>query len=104
MALVPMTDELFNEINKYRVDNVVGNWEFLTTDIENEILDLIGHDMLSYIEAEYHGGQGGIIWKEGKRIFEIEFQQDVINDIRLRLTSVFNNILLKLTNHFFHFF
>jgi hypothetical protein len=84
IALIPMTEDLFNEINNYRSENQIGKWELLTTDVENEILTLIGNEKLSYLEVEYFGGEGGqsgIIWKDGKRIFEVEFQQEVVNEI-----------------------
>lgn len=84
IALVPMTGELFDEINNYRGNNDIGKYKFLTSDIENEILKVIDGQMISYVEVEYFGGQGGqsgIIWKEGKRIFEKEFDQGVVNSI-----------------------
>jgi len=84
IALIPMSENLFNEINNYRGENAIRKWEFLTTDVEDVILALIGNDKLSYVEIEYFGGEGGqsgIIWKDGKRIFEIEFQQEVVNAI-----------------------
>jgi hypothetical protein len=90
IALIPMTGRLFNEINNYRGNNIIKKWQFLTSDVENEILGVIDHDMISYIEVEYFGGQGGqsgIIWQKGKRIFEKEFQQGVVNEI-LRLFGV----------------
>ena len=52
--------------------------------MEKEILGLIGSDMVSYIEVEYFAGEGrqsGIIWMEGKRIFEMEFEQGVVNRV-----------------------
>lgn len=84
IALTPMTKDLFNEINNYRTNNEIGKYEFLTTDVENEILMIINDGMISYVEVEYWGGEGGqsgIIWKEGKRIFEKDFEQEVVNAI-----------------------
>jgi hypothetical protein len=84
LALIPMTGQLFNEINNYRGNNSIGKWQFLTSDIENEILKLVEDEMVAYIEVEYFGGEGGqsgIIWKDGKRIFEKEFDQEVVNSI-----------------------
>jgi hypothetical protein len=84
IALIPMTGELFDEINNYRTGNDIGKWQFLTSNVEKDILGLIGDDMVSYIEVHYFGGQGGqrgIIWRKGTRIFEMEFQQDVVNAV-----------------------
>jgi hypothetical protein len=84
LALIPMTGQLFDEINNYRGNNQIGKWQFLTSDVEMEILRLIDSDMVSYIEVEYFGGQGGqsgIVWKQGKRVFEKEFQEDIVNSI-----------------------
>jgi hypothetical protein len=52
--------------------------------LENEIMKIIGNEKVSYVEVEYLGGEGGqsgIIWNEGKRIFEREFQLEVVNEI-----------------------
>src|SRR5689334_12993441 len=68
LSLIPMTEHLFNEINKYRRNNEVGKYEHLTTDVEDDILEIIGNRMIAYVEVEYFGGEGaqdGIIWKEG---------------------------------------
>jgi hypothetical protein len=84
IALIPMTEDLFDEINNYRNENHIEKWELLTTDVENEILKLIGNEKLSYLEVEYFGGEGGqsgIVWKDGKRVFEVSFQQEVVNEI-----------------------
>jgi hypothetical protein len=91
IALIPMTEDLFNEMNNSRTENGIGKWEFLTTDVENAILTLIGNEKLSYVEVEYFGGEGGqsgIIWKDRKRIFEAEFQQETVNEILRQLGVV----------------
>lgn len=82
--LLPMTGDLFNEINNYRSNNGIEKYEFLTSDIETEILKTINNQMIAYIEVEYFGGigvQNGIIWKEGKRIFDQSGPQNVVNSI-----------------------
>lgn len=84
VALVPMTGELFNEINNYRVNNDLKGWEFLTKDVEREILGKIGSDMIAYIEVEFFGGVGGqtgVIWKDGKRVYEEYSKKNVVNSI-----------------------
>ncbi len=84
LYLIPLTGELFDEVNDFRTNNGIEKFELLTTDIENEILKVIGDRMLSYVEAEYFGGEGGqsgIMWKNGKRIFHETFSKDTINKI-----------------------
>ena len=84
IALIPMTENLFNEINQNNQHNSIGKYEFLTTTIEKTILGIIKDRMVAYIEAEYFGGQGvqsGIVWKTGNRIFEEELGVNTINQI-----------------------
>jgi hypothetical protein len=84
VALLPMTEKLFDEINDYRINDTIGSFDFLTADVEREILNTIDGGMVAYVEVEYFGGTGsqsGILWKEGKRIYEKELEQDVVNDI-----------------------
>lgn len=82
IVLIPMTGDLFNEINDYRTNNNIDGYEYLTTDIESEILKTIHIGLIAYIEVEYFGGTGvqnGILWKNGKRIFEHSGTKDVVN-------------------------
>lgn len=84
IALIPMTEKLFNEMNQDSKNNNIGKYEFLTTTIEQTILEIVKDCMVAYIEADYFGGQGvqsGIVWKAGKRIFEQELGVDTINQI-----------------------
>ena len=84
IALIPFTAELFDEVNNYRSNNGIGNYEFLTTDVEREILLVMGDRLFSYVEVEYFGGlgrQSGMIWQGGKRIWERELEQEVVNEI-----------------------
>jgi hypothetical protein len=34
IALIPMTEELFDEINNYRTGDDIGKWQFLTGNVE----------------------------------------------------------------------
>ena len=84
IVLIPMTGDLFNEINDSRVNNDIDGYEYLTTNIELEILKTIHTGLIAYIEVEYFGGTGvqnGILWKNGKRIFEQSGTKDVVNSI-----------------------
>lgn len=84
IALIPMTGDLFNEINDYRTNNNIDGYEYLTTAIESEILKTINTGLIAYIEVDYFGGvgiQNGILWKNDKRIFEHRGTKDVVNSI-----------------------
>ena len=83
LSLIPMTEDLFDQINNLVVSNSVDKFEYLTENIETKILKLIGNTKLAYVEAEYHGGQGGqiaIIWNKNKREKLLAFGQDKINE------------------------
>lgn len=93
IGLIPMSGDLFDEINNYRVSNDMEKFEFMTAGVEQAILVVIKNRMIAYVEADYfggHGGQSGVVWKEGKRIFLKNFEQDVINEI-LRMYGVTKN-------------
>lgn len=84
IALIPMTGDLFNEINGYRANNNIDGYEYLTTNIELEILKTIHTGLIAYIEVEYFGGigvQNGILWKNGKRKLEHSGPKDAVNSI-----------------------
>ena len=55
IVLIPMTGDLFNEINDSRVNNDIDGYEYLTTNIELEILKTIHTGLIAYIEVEYFG-------------------------------------------------
>ncbi|MBA4054882.1 MAG: hypothetical protein C0490_09235 [Marivirga sp.] len=83
-ALIPMTSVLFDEMNNGDASPAIGKFELLTIGIENTILKLFNNTKIAYVEADYFGGMGvqsGIVWWEGKRVFEKELQGDVINEI-----------------------
>src|SRR4051812_11618183 len=70
ISIVPMTEELFDEMNTLGISEDISTFMFLTTNVEQAILNLIGALQVGYIEAEYFGGQGGqhaILWKDGQR-------------------------------------
>ena len=58
LSLIPMTEELFDQINEFLESNSVGKFEYLTDNIETKILQLIADKKLAYVEAEYFGGEG----------------------------------------------
>ncbi|MBL0183927.1 MAG: hypothetical protein IPP96_17220 [Chitinophagaceae bacterium] len=84
LSLIPMTEDLFDQINNFAVSNSVDKFEYLTENIEAKILQLIGDKKIAYIEAEYFGGEGGqiaIIWENNKREKFLEYGQDKINEV-----------------------
>jgi hypothetical protein len=84
ISIMPFTHEFFDEINKKMTSENILSFEFLTTNIEDSALNLIGLRPIAYIEAEYFGGVGGqmgIIWKDGNRFLEFDYDQGVINSI-----------------------
>lgn len=84
LSLIPMTEDLFDQINNFSTSNDIDNFQYLTENIESTVLETIGNRQFSYVEAEYHGGQGGqiaIIWNGGKRLQLLPYDQDRINQV-----------------------
>lgn len=84
LSLIPFTTELFDEINKLTESKPIGKFDYLTENIEVELLKQIGDIKLAYIEADYFGGEGGqiaIIWEEQKRIYLSEWGDWEINKV-----------------------
>ncbi len=88
ISMIPMTDELFDEMNKMIITPGILSFKFLTENIEKITLQLIGNHELAYVESEFLGGQGGhvgIIWKNGKRNFVGHFKRNTMNEILNKL-------------------
>ena len=84
LTLVPMTKELFDEINESVVSNSVNKSEYLTDNIEIKVLKLMADKRFAYVEAEYFGGEGGqiaITWNNQKRENLLEYGQECINSV-----------------------
>jgi len=84
LSLVPMTDELFEQINNVSSSASIGKFEFMTENVERKVLDAIGDKKFAYVEAEYFGGKGGqiaIIWQDNKRELVLSLGQDKINQV-----------------------
>ena len=82
ICLIPMTEDLFDQINKFQISQAILDSQFLTENVEHEILKVVGERQFAYVEALYHGGQGGqiaIIWKDNKRSHLLEYGPDKIN-------------------------
>jgi hypothetical protein len=94
LSLIPMTEDLFDQINSFNISNDIDRFLYLTKNIESKILLAIGDRQFSYVEAEYHGGQGGqiaIIWKDGKRLQLLPYDQDRINQVLKYFGAIANN-------------
>lgn len=101
ISIVPMTEELFDEINALCISEDISTFMFLTTTVEQAILKLIGAVQVGYIEAEYFGGQGGqhaILWKDGQRFKMFEFGQHAINSVLKQFGMVVLNRTVFLCN------
>lgn len=80
--IIPMTEELYDEINELIISEDVGKLTYMSKNVENKILAIIGDNCIGYIEAEYFGGQGGqtaILWQNGRRYKLFDFGKGVIN-------------------------
>lgn len=88
ISMIPMTDELFDDINQLETSSEISSFEFLTENIERKTLELIGTKKLAYIESEFFGGQGGhigLIWENRERCFMGDFKKSTMNEILKRL-------------------
>lgn len=77
-----MTEELYDEINELAISEDVGKLTYLSKNVEEKILAIIGDNCIGYIEAEYFGGQGGqtaVFWQNRLRYKLFDFGQGVIN-------------------------
>lgn len=94
LCLIPMTEQLFDQINNYVSSNEISSFKYLTENVEREILKCINNKELAYVEADYFGGTGsqiGIVWKEGKRYMEFASGQNVINKVLSFLGAISNS-------------
>jgi hypothetical protein len=84
LSLIPMTEELFDQINNFTSSPSVDNFEYMTNHVEQKILTAIGDRKCAYVEAEYFGGKGGqmaIIWNNNRREQVLPFGQNRINQM-----------------------
>ena len=88
ISMIPMTDELFDEINDLKFSSAISAFEFLTENIEKEIIQIIEKREIAYVESEIFGGEGGhigIIWNSGKRDLLTELGKSSMNIILKKL-------------------
>lgn len=82
--LIPMTHQLFAQINNSAVNKLISPYDYLTTTVESEILKHINNRTVAYIEVDYWdnmGGQVGIIWKDKQRLFDFPLGHGVVNEV-----------------------
>lgn len=79
-----MTEELFDQINKFCTSPSVDKFEYMTENVEQKLLDAISDRKFAYVEAEYFGGEGGqmaIIWDNNRREQLLSYGQGKINEV-----------------------
>ena len=84
LALVPMTEELFDQIDNFCSSPSVDRFSYLTENVEQKLLDAVGDRKFAYVEAEYFGGEGGqmaIIWNNNRREQLLLSGQGKINEV-----------------------
>lgn len=70
LSLIPLTDDLYDEMNNFVESAVSAPFIFLTHHLEQRILEQIGLASMGYLEAEYfggHGDQAALLWQVGRR-------------------------------------
>ncbi|MEO6230880.1 MAG: hypothetical protein ABJB11_22590 [Ferruginibacter sp.] len=84
ISMVPLTEKLFYQINEKEEPEWILPGESNIELIEAKVIKVINGSKVAYVEAEYFGGEGGqmsIIWEKGKRIAELKFGQNKINEV-----------------------
>lgn len=73
LSMVPMTQELFDEMNGTASRSHILKLERLTEEVERRVLSVIGSQKIAYVESEFFGGNGGhagVVWESGHRTRE----------------------------------
>ncbi|MEO5975871.1 MAG: hypothetical protein ABIS36_20875 [Chryseolinea sp.] len=84
IALIPMTAELYSQMNSFAATRSIRASVLLPENIENALLRAIGNIHVGYVEADYFGGRGGqeaIVWKNNKRDAVLSAGPGVINKV-----------------------
>jgi hypothetical protein len=84
LSLIPMTEELFDEINELSSSPSIGDFQYMTENVEQKMLDTIRTQRFAYVEAEYFGSQGGqtaIIWNNNVRVQMLSSGEGRINTV-----------------------
>lgn len=70
LSLLPMTEDLYDEVNTFVESATIASCLFLTSHVEQQVLALLGPASIGYVEAEYFAGTGsqvGLLWQFGQR-------------------------------------
>ncbi len=82
LYIMPMSDELFDEINNYKPSNHIGSFIFLNERIANLLAAASEDGTIAYFEADYFGGTGyqsSIVWVNQDVVFSEEKSKDAFN-------------------------
>ncbi len=80
IAIIPLTDELYDEIAD---GGEVERFAKLSPGVERWAQRVSVAAPVAYVEAEFHGGQGGqsaVAWASGSRVLGPFHSQDAINE------------------------
>ena len=83
LYLLPMTDELFDEINCFTKSQSIGRFELFNDQIKSLLIELSEYGYIAYIEAEYFGGQGGqssVVFMDRSLVYFSEYSKNAINN------------------------
>ncbi|MBJ6367504.1 hypothetical protein L3X37_02735 [Sabulilitoribacter arenilitoris] len=87
-SLIPMTEELFDEINNDEASAGISTFEFLDKKMEQKTIELVGDKEIAYVESDFFGGKGGhigIIWKNKQCVFLGKFKKGTMNKVLKKL-------------------
>jgi hypothetical protein len=69
-SLLPMTEDLYDEVNNFVKSATIASCLFLTSYVEQQVFALIGRASIGYVEADYFASTGyqvGLLWQVGQR-------------------------------------
>lgn len=84
LSLIPLPEELIEAITKGEPSVVLPPFHYLTDQLEARILQLIGAEVVGYLEADYFGGQGQqavVLWQGGQQHFALGPGYGAINAV-----------------------
>ena len=88
IGIIPLSRDLYDEINNFESSDEVESFIYLNSNIQTRILELIKTGVIAYIEADYSGSIGeqqAILWNDGTKIMHYKNRLGAINSILKRL-------------------
>jgi hypothetical protein len=79
IAMIPLTDELFEEIDS---SDQIGNFLKLSSEVEDWAQQISSKGLVAYVEAEFFGGEGdqsAVAWNAGSCVLGPIYEQYSIN-------------------------